>query len=221
MIEIGTITISTIIGFVIGYFTSYFNEKGKNKALIEDTKRITEEKEKVTSHYALDITKRTFRYEDKRSMYFKYFNLLDEMQTEGNKIAQAEMLPAINKFMQNHLNANGNTNQILKSTSALSTSANNAMMKMHESQIKLKNETNSIRLVAGESVLNALSELERLYDIQLETSSKMMKDLAKNVVGNKQHILLQQKNENEILANKINFCKENIIREMKKELDEI
>ncbi len=30
MIEIGTIEISIFIGFILGYFTSYFNEKGKN-----------------------------------------------------------------------------------------------------------------------------------------------------------------------------------------------
>jgi hypothetical protein len=219
--DISIIFISLCIGFLMGYFTSYFKEKGKNQAIIEDIEIMTDKKEKVSSHYKLDVTKRTFKYEDKRAMYFKYFNLLDELQTEGNKIAQVEVLPAINKFMEAHLNANGNTSRVFKAINDLTKSVNNAMLKMHESQMKLKQETNSIRLVAGESILDTLKEMEIHYNFQLEKTGKMMKDLAKNVVDKNQYILKAQQIENEEISKKSQILKDKIINSMKRELDEI
>lgn len=219
--EFTTIIISTIIGFIIGYFTSYFNEKGKNKAIIEDMELMTEKKEKVTSHYQLDVTKRTYKYEDKRAMYFKYFNLLDELQTEGNIIAQAEVIPAINKYMERYANANGNKALIMKAATGLSVTTNNALAKMHKSQLNLKQETNSIRLVAGERVLQSLEEIEKAYNIQLEKTGEMFKDFAKNAANGNERILSAQKIEHEKIGLNIANCKDKIIEEMKKELDEI
>lgn len=213
--------ISLILGFLLGYLTSYFNEKGKNRAMIEDMKAMTEEKEKVSSHYELDISKRKYKYEDKRAIYFKYFTLLDEMSTEANIVAQSEIMPCINKYTQDYLLANDDTAKILKAAGELSTTTNNVMLKMHQSQIKLKQETNSIRLIGGETVLKALTEMENAYDFQLERWGEMMKTLSKHILDKNMEALNAQAEEHKEIGERMVKCKENIIQSMKKELDEI
>lgn len=213
--------ISLILGFFLGYLTSYFNEKGKNRAMIEDMKAMTEEKEKVSSHYELDVSKRKYKYEDKRAIYFKYFTLLDEMSTEANIVAQSEIMPCINKYTQDYLSANDDTAKILKAACELSTTTNNVMLKMHQSQIKLKQETNSIRLIGGETVLKALTEMENAYDFQLERWGEMMKNLSKHILDKNMEALNAQAEEHKAIGERMVKCKENIIQSMKKELDEI
>jgi hypothetical protein len=221
MTDITIIILSLGIGFIIGYFTSYSKEKGKNRALIEDLKAMTEEKEKVSSHYQLDISKRKYMYEDKRAMYMKYFTLLDELQTEANKIALAEVLPAINNFMEMHLSAGEDENELILATNELTKAANNAMSKMHESQMKLKQETNSIRLFAGDLTLLALKEMETHYDYQLEKTAEMMKNMGSFIINKNQSALANQQMEQEIIAKKTMELKENIFKEMKNELNQI
>jgi hypothetical protein len=219
--EIIIAIVSLLAGYATGYTTSYFKEKGKNKALLEDIKVLTEEKEKITSKYELDVSKRKYKYEDKRNIYFKYFNLLDELNTDGLRISQEETMPAINKFTNDYLNANGNQKKILKAASELSETTNNSLMKMHLSQMKLKQETNSIKLIAGTTVLDALKALEIAYDHQLERSGQMMKELAQNIINNNQTILQSQQQEITRVAQHFISCKDTLIQRMKAELDEI
>ena len=178
-------------GFALGFFTSYFKEKGKNKALIQDLKRITEEKEKVSSKYQLDISKRKYKYEDKREQYFKYFNLLDNLSAEGNKDAQNSFIPAINKFNEDFVGANGDKKKELKATTEFSKSVNELMFKSNESLLQLKQETNTIKLIAGKKVLKILDELEIAYANSMEQSANMMRDLSNNIINGRQSILNQ------------------------------
>ncbi|MCF6348533.1 MAG: hypothetical protein L3J20_09575 [Flavobacteriaceae bacterium] len=177
--EIFLILISLLIGFLMGYLTSYFKEKGKNRALIEDLEKMTNEREKVSSKYQLDISKRKYKYEDKRTQYFKYFNLLDEFNTEGIQKAQIEFMPTLNKFNKNFLAANGSKKKELKATSDFSNSVNKIMFESNKSLLKLKQETNTIKLIAGDKVLKILKELEEGYDTSMEKSAQMMKGLSR------------------------------------------
>jgi len=205
----------------MGYLTSYFKEKGKNKALIQDLKRITEEKESVSAKYQLDISKRKYKYEDKREQYFKYFNLLDSLSAEGNKDAQENFIPAINSFNDGFIGANGNKKKELKATTDFSKSVNEIMFKSNESLLKLKQETNTIKLIAGEKVLKLLTELEIAYDKSMEQSAEMMRDLSNNIIYGKQSILNSQKEEIEKNGNYLLILKEKLMQEIKNELDEI
>jgi uncharacterized membrane protein YraQ (UPF0718 family) len=89
----------TIIGLVIvffsGYLISYFKEKGKNKALLSDIKRLTEEKERIVSDFKLEIEKRKYQYESKKEQYFKYFNLIDEFGKSGNDDFYENFFPIV------------------------------------------------------------------------------------------------------------------------------
>ncbi len=220
-IEIIIGIISLLGGFLMGYLTSFFKEKGKNKALIQDIKRITEEKESVSSKYQLDISKRKYKYEDKREQYFKYFNLLDNLSSEGNKDAQENFIPAINNFNEGFIGANGNKKKELKATTDFSKSVNEIMFKSNESLLKLKQETNTIKLIAGEKVLKLLTELEIGYDQSMEQSAQMMRDLSNNIIYGKEDILNSQKEDIEKTGMYLLSLKEDLMKEIKNELDEI
>lgn len=52
--EVIQIILGLAIGFLMGFLTSYYRQKGKNAALLSDIKRLTEEKENVKSKFQLE-----------------------------------------------------------------------------------------------------------------------------------------------------------------------
>lgn len=221
MTELFTIICSLITGFLFGYLTSYFKEKGKNKALIEDTKFLTEEKEKVSSFFELDNSKRKYKYEYKSNLYFKYFNLLDELSAKANEDAQVKFLPALNQFNSSFLLAGGDTSKELQATVDFSNTINDLTHKANESFIRFKNETNSLKLIAGDDVLEILKETEKTYEESFNSTFEMMREFTNNVVSKKLDILEKQKIETTFLANKLIELKKRLIEEIRKELNEI
>ena len=152
-------------GFLAGYLTSYFNEKGKNKALLGDIQKLTQEKESVIAKFQLDLAKRKYQYETKKEQYFKYFNLLDQFSADGNKETQEKFFPVINKFNSDFLAAQGNQKKEFLATKVFSEAVNNIVLGSNDKLIKIKNETSSLRLIAGEATLALLDDLEYYYNI--------------------------------------------------------
>ncbi|RRA89281.1 hypothetical protein [Paenimyroides viscosum] len=215
------IILSLIGGFLMGYFTSYFNEKGKNKAIIEDTSQITEEKEKVTSKYGLETTKRKIQYETKSNAYMKYFTLLDEQSQIGNIEAQQEFLPVLTKFNTEYLSNIGDIEKELKAVSEFSNSIQTIMIKSQERYFKFKNETNALKLIAGNKVLTLLDEMDHFSQLSFDISAQMMKDLAKQIIEKDMSSMNEQKNHLENLASQTNELKEKLVSEIRQELSEI
>lgn len=208
-------------GFVLGYFTSYFNEKGKNKAAIEDSEQLTEKREKVTSKYNLDITKRKIQYETKSSAYMKYFNLLDELSQNGNIEAQKEFLPALTKFNSDYISNADNIEKASKAASEFSNSMQNLMFKSQEKYIKFKNETNALKIIAGEEVLKLMTEIDKVSQLSFDLSAQMMRDLAESIITKNIDKINSQKITLENLSNQTIVLKEKLTLEIRKELSEI
>jgi hypothetical protein len=215
------IVLSIIGGFILGYFTSYFNEKGKNKAAIEDTEQITEKREKVTSKHNLEITKRKIQYETKSSAYLKYFNLLDELSQNGNAEAQEEFLPALAKFNSDYIPNADDIEKASKAASEFSNSMQKLMFKSQEKYIKFKNETNALKIIAGEEVLKLMTEIDEVSQLSFDVSTQMMKDLAESIIAKNLTKLDSQKITLENLATQTNILKEKLTLEIRKELSEI
>jgi hypothetical protein len=215
------IILSIIGGFILGYFTSYFNEKGKNKAIIEDTEQITEKREKVTSKHNLDITKRKIQYETKSNAYMKYFNLLDELSQNGNTEAQEEFLPALARFNSDYIPNADNVEKASKAAAEFSNSMQKLMFKSQEKYLKFKNETNALKIIAGDDVLKLMTEIDEISQLSFDVSTQMMKDLAESIVTKNFTKLDSQKNTLENLANQTNILKEKLTIEIRKELSEI
>jgi hypothetical protein len=213
--------LTLIGGFIAGYFTSYLGEKGKNRATIEDTKQLTEEKEKVTSAFDLDNSKRKYKYEYKSNLYFKYFNLLDEISARANEEAQVEFMPKMNKFTSDYLLADGDSSKELKAAAEFSEAINNIMTKANESLIKLKNETVALKFVAGDSVLQVLQEIEKTQNESFDLSADMMREFGNNMVSKNLDVFEVQKNQLHAIGDKMIYLKDKLTQEIRKELNEI
>lgn len=213
--------IGLVIGLIVGGLGSYINERAKNAALKKDLKGLTEEKEKIISEHQLVIAKRKYQYEDKRKQYFKYFELLDEINGEGNQVLFDSFGPMINQFFEDFLKADNNKELQYKATSILSSQVNDLMLKANEHSMRLKKETSSLRLIASDAVLKTLNELERSYDISIDHGSDLLKGMADNVVNGRSEILEKQQQESARIAEKMNVLKDRLMEEVRMELNEI
>ena len=210
-----------LLGFLFGYLSSYSKEKGKNKALLSDIQSLTAEKERISSEYKLDIEKRKYKYESKKEQYFKYFNLIDEFGKTSNNEIYENFLPVLDEFNNNYLGANGNKKKELDAITEFSSKTNWLLSKSNENLFRLRAETNTIKLIANSEVLLLLNKIDNLYDLSLEKSSQMLKEMANNIVYNNQETIDFQKQEVELLGNNIKRLHAELLSEIRQELDEI
>ncbi|MEK7184832.1 MAG: hypothetical protein AAB683_01705, partial [Patescibacteria group bacterium] len=132
------IIIGLVLGFLSGYLISYFKEKGKNKALLSDIGRLTEEKERITSEFKLEIEKRKYKYESKKEQYFKYFNLIDEFGKASNDEIYESFFPVLDEFNKNYLGADGEKNKELEALNSFTSKVNRMMSRSNENLIRLR-----------------------------------------------------------------------------------
>lgn len=215
------ILIGLIAGFLSGYLTTYFTEKAKNKALLEDIKRLTEERRKVEAAYELDIARRKYQYEDKRTQYFKYFGLIDQMSAEQHKVMLDEFLPIMGKYNKDYLNAYGNKGKETKTVAWFSDAMNKLLMKGNEALIRFRNETHTIKLIAGEEVLELIKDLDFYFDWSFEKSTKILKEIAALVLSDQTDRISDKTRELEVIGNLIKDQKQKLIDAVRRELNEI
>lgn len=215
------IILGLILGFLSGYLISYFKEKGKNKALLGDIHRLTSEKERVISDFKLDIEKRRYKYESKKEQYFKYFNLIDEFGKTSNDDFYEYFLPVVDDFNKQYLGANGDKRLELEALNTFTSKINRIVSKSNENLIRLRAETHTIKLIAKSSVLELLTQIDKLYDVTLEKSSQMLREMANNIIMNNQTKMNTQRQELEFLGFEIKQLHDRLVSEIRQELDEI
>ncbi len=107
LVEISTTIASFVSGILAIYLTAYSKAKGKNRALKEDISRLEDEKQKIIAKYraeteelkkqhSLEIEKRKYQYEDKRTQFTKYFSMLDQFHGKSHKIFTERFSPILN-----------------------------------------------------------------------------------------------------------------------------
>jgi hypothetical protein len=215
------ILIGLAIGFLSGYLISYFKEKGKNKALLSDIKILTDEKERIVSDYKLDIEKRKYKYESKKEQYFKYFNLIDEFGKSSNNDIYEQFFPIVDKFNKEFLSAENDKNKELEAINTFSTNLNPIVAKSNENLVRLRAETHSIRLIANSKVLGLLNQIDKLYDISLDKSTLMLREMGTNIISGNSDVINSQRQEVESLGLEIKTLHEELVFEIRQELDEI
>ncbi|NOQ27918.1 MAG: hypothetical protein GQ564_21355 [Bacteroidales bacterium] len=215
------ILIGLIIGLLTGYLISYFKEKGKNKALLSDVKHLTEEKERIVSDYKLDIEKRKYKYESKKEQYFKYFNLIDEFGKSSNNDFYEQFFPIVDKFNKEFLSADSDKNKELEALNTFSSNLNPMIAKSNENLVRLRAETHSIRLIANSTVLGLLNQMDKLYDISFDKSTLMLSEMGNNIISGNSDAINSQKEDVEALGLEIKNKHEELVSEIRKELDEI
>lgn len=211
------------IALLLLYIRSYTAEKAKIKALKSENSKLVEESEKIKKDFQLEISKRKYQYESKKEQYVSFYRLLDQFTNEANKTTQESLLPILDEFNRNFLNA-CNRNDKKGETSA-TTVMSKKMQKLafdaNESLIRIKQETNTIRLIASNEVIQKLNLLESAYDKNMEMATAMMNNLPKQVMLNDQQGMKKNQIEIEYSAQVIKNIKDEIIELMRKELNEI
>ncbi|WP_289119163.1 hypothetical protein [uncultured Bacteroides sp.] len=97
----------------------------------------------------------------------------------------------------------------------------NLMNENNTELMKVKQETNTIRLIASQEVIELLNLMERTYDYMFDTSAQIINMLPNNIMKNDQ-IVLQKHVEilTEISHSALNI-KEHLIQQMRNDLNKI
>ena len=215
--------IFAFLGLLILYIKTYTTEKAKMEVLKSENKKLIEETERIKKDFQLEISKRRYQYESKKEQYILFFKLLDQFTNEANKSTQEKLLPMILEFNRNFLNSSSRNDKKGENnaTSVMSKKIQRLTFEANESLIKIKQETNTIRLIASDRIIQKLDLLELAYDKNMEQAIKMMNDLPKQMMSNDQYGMKKSQREIEISALVIKEIKDEIIELMRKELDEI
>jgi hypothetical protein len=172
------------------YLKEYLNQKGKNKALTEDNKRLTMENEaikhsfaaeleKVKAQHQLDFAKRKHQYEAKYSLYQKHFSLLDEISKQATTDFRNEYFPLLSVFHAEHMKAvmEEDKEGILAAIGKMSEGTYKITAKYNEGMIRVKQETYSIKLIGSDAVIKSMKELDLLLEETFEVMTNMMKKM--------------------------------------------
>ena len=215
--------IFAFLGLLILYIKTYTTEKAKMEVLKSENKKLIEETERIKKDFQLEISKRRYQYESKKEQYILFFKLLDQFTNEANKSTQEKLLPILDEFNRNFLNSSSRNDKKGENnaTSVMSKKIQRLTFEANESLIKIKQETNTIRLIASDRIIQKLDLLELAYDMNMEQAIKMMNDLPKQMMSNDQYGMKKSQREIEISALVIKEIKDEIIELMRKELDEI
>lgn len=232
--EIFSISFLSISGLFIIALKSYFTEKGKLKAQISENKKLVEQTEKIKSKFSkeleelkkehqLDISKRRYQYESKKEQYINFFKLLDEFSNENNLKTQEKFLPILEEFNRNYLKATS-LNKKKDETNAISVFSKKIQKLMFDSNqdlIRIKQETNTIRIIASDEIIKKLDLLTLAYDKSMEVANKSMNELLPLMLSNNQTKMQDNQRDIEIAGMVIKNITDEIIELMRKELNEI
>jgi hypothetical protein len=212
-----------LIGLLFLYVKTYFQERAKRSALSDTNKKLVEETESIKKDHQLDLSKRRYQYESKKEQYLGFFKLLDKFTNEATLKSQAELIPIIDEFNKNYLNASsqGNKKKENIAVTVMSKKIQKLTFASNEELTKLKQETNTIRIIASKDILKKLDLLEISYDEIMEQSNQIMSDLPKLMLVNNQEKMNQQQENLQVSAMVTKGIKDDIIDLMRKELNEI
>ncbi len=225
---------SSFITLLILFLKTFVQEKAKLKALKSENEKLIYQSEQIKAQYnreleelkkdhQLDITKRKYQYESKKESYFRFFQLIDQFTRENNVKNQESLIPILDEFNRNYLQASNQNNKRneTNAVTVMSKKIQKLMFDASQDLIKVKQETNTIRLIASDEIINKLDLLNLAYDKATETSNKMMSSLPALMLINNQEQMKADQREIEISAMVINRFKDEIIELMRKELNEI
>jgi hypothetical protein len=230
-----SIYIIPLLIVVIGWISkSYYQEKGKlfaqiqaNKKLVSQTEEIkiiySKELEEVKKTHQLEISKRKYQYESKKEQYIKFFNLLDNFNMQSTITMQEKLIPIFQEFNKNFLQAStiNNKKQENQAITVMTKSLQSVLLESKKELIQLRNETNTIKLIASDRVLYKLTELSEAYDVSSDLADKVVKALPSVVMLGENEIIKKFQNVIEDSSGIILEIKNEIIYIMRDELDEI
>lgn len=203
------------VGLLILYIKTLVSERAKNKMLkkyqseLEELKfKHQKELDKLKSEHDLDISKRKYQYESKHSEYVKFFNYLDESSFKTKEYFEKSST-ITERFLKNFLNATSINNKKMENNAitAFQSELTKFMMESQEGFIKLKQNSNTIELIAGKNVIDALNDYIKENELVIDISNKVVNEFPKLIITGNQ-------DKNITIQDSLNFLGENIKRKM-------
>lgn len=222
--------VSFVLGMLVLYLTAYSKAKGKNKALLEDNKRLEDDKQQIIAkhrneteelkkQHSLDIEKRKYQYEEKRNQFSKYFRLLDEFNQRSNQTFVEEFHPIMNDFFNAIIESDDDVYQ----AELIKFNEKNQVLvqKLYEESLKVSNETNSIRLISSKEIDRLLDGMELAIKQVTDESTEMMNFMMSPEFLHDQSLMTPLVERSKLSGEKVKSYRDALIVQMKKELDEI
>ncbi|AZA83442.1 hypothetical protein C1637_21035 [Chryseobacterium lactis] len=220
-----------VVGAVISGIVVYLNEKSKRRALLNDNKRLVEETEKIKADfnrkleglkrdYELDISKRKYRYESKKASYIGFFQKLDQLNAEMTVKSVAKMQEMTQKFTESCLYAQSdeeNNEGILQYQLA----TQSILMESQQDINKLKHETSEIKLHASSQIIDGLNKLEYVYERIIQEGNLLIQKMPTIILSGDSNLMTLNQQDLIKQAAEAEIIKENLIKNMRQELDEI
>lgn len=178
-----------VIGVLSGFFSAYFKKKVENRALLEDVRRLEEEKrdvekrfvleiELVKKDHQLDIERRKYQYEEKMRVYNTFCCELDQYQSKGQVILKEKAMPVINNFLRSFELASGSKENIDHSFSNYFTDMIMLCNELNLAYVDLKNKSNKLRLITSTESEYLLDQLLVNLKVSTDLSNQMFQFLA-------------------------------------------
>lgn len=206
--------------FIVFVIKIYVTEKIKSKVLKKDNRKLTTEKEKIKTTHKLDILKRKYQYESKKEEYKSFFKKIDQLSSELNKYAIKNTILILDEFNKNYLNSQSE-DEINNAIIIMSKKMQEIMFKTNKDIIKIKQETNSIRLIASLDIIKELEKMENKYELNINKASKILNELPSYFLLGNQVAITNAQIEIENSGKEILVIRNKIIDLMRKELNEI
>ena len=215
--------IGGIIGIFIGVVSTYFNKRAEFRALKQTNAALQKENEAIRSSYELEVSKRKYRYEEKLRQYSNFFSLIDACSKEMNSRTQQQCIEAIDRFYSQFLHAVNQNDSAAESTAAsnFQSELTQIMMDANDYLIKFRQETNAIKLIASDEIVELLEMFDSKMEESIRISTSCLQDLQSLILQqNSQQLEVNQNHINNI-GQEINLIKRRIISLMKQELNHI
>lgn len=212
------------------YITTYVKERSKNGVLKKRNAELElikanhqRELENLKKEHQLDIEKRKYQYQNKKEQYLQFFKLLDSFHTNSHSSMQEKFAPINDEFMKNYLNAVTKNDQKgqNKAATVFSKKMGSLTMEANKELTRIKQETNTIRIIASDEILVTLDQLENCYNNLFEVSMQMMQDLPKQIVRRDETAMKKKQNKLEVMGQEAIVLKDLLIKKMREELREI
>ena len=226
------IIIGIVLGAVSGFLATYLKKKAQNRALLEDIKRLEEEKravekkfvveiEQVKKEHNLEIEHRKYQYEDKRKVYSDFCNDLDKYQSQGQVIFKEKMMPMMTRLFSSIENGDGTGETLEVSFAEYFSEMILLCNDLNLAFVEVKNQTNKLRLITSDEAENLLNELLVNLEQTKNLSNEFMQYLAtpagmqdKESQAKLTTVLTELGQQNEVIRT-------SLIKQMKTELQSI
>ncbi|WP_139351421.1 hypothetical protein [Rhodanobacter sp. B05] len=222
--------VGLLIGCVSLYVTAYLKEKGKSRALREDVKSLEEEKQKIIlmhqkeiedikKDHQLDIEKRKYRYESKKSQYYQFMEEIDEFNGCLARILYVEFSNMMLEFYGFKHGVSGLSGDEL--TVKFNKMAQFEISNLESQESKLYSRLNSFKLSSTDEIAFLLKEVM----LEIQKSKKNLVDILKYI--QRPEFQVSRDVPEEILrisdscSSNLANAKEKLLTALKNDLDEI